>query len=1472
MAAQKFKSLTIVISKINSSVGKFGFSWCLSLSLCLSVSVSVSLCLSLSLCLCLCLSLSLSVSLSLCLSVSLSLSLCLCFSISQTDQTNSSVSVSLSLSVSLTQFEEAGGRMSGSSDDGAAQAVLAYLRGLDISGTDFSEQTLSNTDIRRLQELRWLKVDKSGIGMVPSAINRLPKLEHLTVTRNEIMSIGPSIAELTNLRIFRASHNQLESEDISSDFHNSLSDLPLSLLARLTDLRTLNLSNNRFKALPQAFRRLAALRTLDLSYNPLEFDRLRRLGSLEHLVRLDLRGTHRGLARLPVELLDLLHLTHLDISDNGFQTFPEVVLHMVQLERLYLADNEIQSLPHDLGNLTKLRVLNLARNQLRGLPGSIARLKSLKRLMVGGNEIAALPEDWLPLEGLEYVDLAHNELESMPASVFLLPKLRVMRLDHNKLRTLPGAVYKATKCLAGLGLTTTGNPGFRMPRRDVIRLKEQHQCYGVDLQQAADVALPSLRSRSRIELSIAAATATDQPPSPTKNINPIKHRSHDDEDESRSQAILEAMRGQSGVTEMRSTAPEVMSVEEEVVSAQAAEAGDDVSTHAHRKARKRWEQRLGAPRVDCRELFGEEIEDHEGITVWRIEDFVPVHIPKHEYGYFYDGDCYIVLSSQLDENKDIVHHIFYWIGEDSTLDKQASAAINSVHLRNFVQALNASQREEQNEESAEFAAVFGGTLEYVAGGTGTGFFATEAPVRRTRLYALLVEGAGIAARPVPCTSSELRAEHVFVLDHDESKTMYLYFGARVTSVQRAKGRLFCQRAVTAEQTGTFVTVEGEDVPAAFAEAMGESVSQVQANITRHTSPAPLHASCKQLCKLHVLRMVHQALELPQVVAAGQNLRREMLSTDAVHILDSYSDLYIWIGRKSARLLRAAGVRVAEALAKVLPRPEHFVLHRVLEGNETIFFKSLFQGWDDVIRQDYRARDIQDIESKALSRMLLSKAGHAPSGRQLGTEFGELATAARQLGHSQVMDTFQPAHVQVDDLFTPRAETVSETRAQDLEDKFLDALETCDVFRFTNDNFVKMPKEESYHFFSGECYLYIVVYWRPVPQAAAEAATKGEDEEEDEFEEEEEEELHSLAFFWQGRDASKRAWMNFNFSELRNKVVQRVRQTKGCNVEIRFERQYQESFQFLSLLGRKGVYHRGTCKQFREDFSPRLYRYHAWQPRVYSRCVEEDVDARLMSLEDCYVLRVPFDPKPDGSPNGGIIYVWLGSQSAEDVQREAMDIGALDLWGENYAVNRVVPGQEPERFFWTTLKMTKPNGVAPCFLACPQLSQARVFSCGAADGYFSVQEISQAYCQDDLEEEKVVVIDGGAETVYLWVGPYASEVVIKLAYFSAREYIRRQPPQRNLDAEKSLVRVQTGQEPFALRQLFQGWAQHLHRGRDLARPLEFLGRVLDADYQRQCYEQMTPGMPSGLYSALQWRGVSGVGQWHACNSYVRLPLF
>lgn len=59
---------------------------------------------------------------------------------------------------------------------------------------------------------------------------------------------------------------------------------------------------------------------------------------------------------------------------------------------------------------------------------------------------------------------------------------------------------------------------------------------------------------------------------------------------------------------------------------------------------RRWDQGLEKPRLDYSEFFTEDVGQLPGLTIWQIENFLPVLVEEAFHGKFYEADCYIVLK------------------------------------------------------------------------------------------------------------------------------------------------------------------------------------------------------------------------------------------------------------------------------------------------------------------------------------------------------------------------------------------------------------------------------------------------------------------------------------------------------------------------------------------------------------------------------------------------------------------------------------------------------------------------------------------------------------------------------------------------------------------------------------------------------------------------------------------------------------
>lgn len=189
-------------------------------------------------------------------------------------------------------------------------------------------------------------------------------------------------------------------------------------------------------------------------------------------------------------------------------------------------------------------------------------------------------------------------------------------------------------------------------------------------------------------------------------------------------------------------------------------------------SQKRWDEALERPPLNYEEFFDTDVGQIPGLTIWEIENFLPNQIDESVYGKFYEGDCYIVLQTFLDDSQNLDWKIFFWIGEKSTvshcrvfkkvvrkyskeslrrqkslhmlyiflyfhhnqLDKKACSAIHAVNLRNYLGAQGRTHREEQGDESEEFLGLFHHDITYIEGGrTASGFFTVEEMVRHSLL-------------------------------------------------------------------------------------------------------------------------------------------------------------------------------------------------------------------------------------------------------------------------------------------------------------------------------------------------------------------------------------------------------------------------------------------------------------------------------------------------------------------------------------------------------------------------------------------------------------------------------------------------------------------------------------------------------------------------------------------------------------------
>lgn len=205
--------------------------------------------------------------------------------------------------------------------------------------------------------------------------------------RNAFRQLDIQQIHLANTRldsIERGAFTGLETRLVSLTLQNTgLKEIPLIELSSLRALRSLDLSNNRIRAVrSRAFEDLNQLSTLRLAFNAdLRLDRDAFQGIERTLKNLNLKGI--GVKSVPAAIQNLSELAFLDLAQNRISELEPLGLfrHLHSLTALSLERNLIRSIHADTfaGLNDSLSSLSLLNNLLTEFPqAALSKLTGLR--------------------------------------------------------------------------------------------------------------------------------------------------------------------------------------------------------------------------------------------------------------------------------------------------------------------------------------------------------------------------------------------------------------------------------------------------------------------------------------------------------------------------------------------------------------------------------------------------------------------------------------------------------------------------------------------------------------------------------------------------------------------------------------------------------------------------------------------------------------------------------------------------------------------------------------------------------------------------------------------------------------------------------------------------------------------------------------------------------------------------------------
>ncbi|XVF48417.1 hypothetical protein PTKIN_Ptkin03bG0188500 [Pterospermum kingtungense] len=187
--------------------------------------------------------------------------------------------------------------------------------------------------------------------------------------------------------------------------------IPETTIGKLTQLQSLDLSNNNIKSLPSDLWSLSLLKSLNLSSNRISGPLPNNIVNFGRLEVLDLSGNNFS-GEIPAAIGSLVSLQVLNLAGNGFELSIPTGIRCQSLVSLDLSSNSLNgSLPHDFGAaFPKLKTLNLASNEIYGKETDFAEMKSLTSLNISGNLFKGSVMGVFQGQ-LEVIDLSKNQFQ-----------------------------------------------------------------------------------------------------------------------------------------------------------------------------------------------------------------------------------------------------------------------------------------------------------------------------------------------------------------------------------------------------------------------------------------------------------------------------------------------------------------------------------------------------------------------------------------------------------------------------------------------------------------------------------------------------------------------------------------------------------------------------------------------------------------------------------------------------------------------------------------------------------------------------------------------------------------------------------------------------------------------------------------------------------------------------------------------------
>jgi len=324
------------------------------------------------------------------------------------------------------------------------------------------------------------------------------------------------------------------------------------------------------------------------------------------------------------------------------------------------------------------------------------------------------------------------------------------------------------------------------------------------------------------------------------------------------------------------------------------------------------------------------VDDGSGdVEIWRIEGSELVAVNKKSYGQFYGGDCYVILYTYENAGRK-QYIVYFWQGRHATQDEIAASAFHTVALDDKYGGAPVQVRVVMGKEPKHFMAMFKGQMIIYEGGTSReGGQSEDSPIRLFQVKGS--DHLNTKAIEVKVAAASLNSNDVFLLK--SPKNVWMWCGKGCSGDEREMTKhlstVISKREIETLSEGTepalFWATLGGKAPYADGGRMQEEEGEDHVRLFE-CSNASGNFRCEEIAEF----------------------TQEDLDEDDVMLLDSGSEVFLWIGKGSNKQEQQESVLAAVNYLRTDPtgsRDPHTPIIKVKQGFEPPTFTGWFMAWD-----------------------------------------------------------------------------------------------------------------------------------------------------------------------------------------------------------------------------------------------------------------------------------------------------------------------------------------------------------------------------------------------------------------------------------------------------------------------------------------------------------------------------------------------